>query len=64
VNINLNILIGMAVLSVGSSFLESYLNKAGKIDEARYASMFTVGAIGTTAVTSLVTLVKALRSLV
>jgi hypothetical protein len=61
---NLNLLIGMAVLSVGSTFLESYLTHAGKTDSARYIGMFTNGACGTTAITTLVTLVKALRTLV
>jgi hypothetical protein len=61
---NLNILIGMAVLSVGSSFLESYLSKAGKIDEAKYSAMFTTGACGTTAIVTLATLIKALKSLI
>jgi hypothetical protein len=61
--VNIGIIIGMASVTIGSMLLEGVLNKAGKMEEAKYVGMTTNAGIGITAITTFITLIKALKSL-
>jgi hypothetical protein len=60
---NIGIIIGMASITVGSVFLEDYLNRAGRTSEAQKVGMATSAGVSITAITMFISLIKALRSL-
>jgi len=57
------VVVGMLVVTVGSSVAESIMNSAGKMDEAKYLNWATKAGMGITALGVFTKLVKTLGSL-
>lgn len=60
---DIGIIITMASLTVGSVFLEDFLNKGGRTSEAQKCGMATSGLMAISALTVFIKLVKVLKSL-
>lgn len=57
------IIIGMAVLTVGSAVTQKIFSSMGKIDEAQYLDLATKSGLAVTALTIFAKVIKALGSL-